>query len=83
MEIAAGLETPPNIRRTASLQVDRLNQGMKHRRVMKRRRCNRRTLVPNWLRPRTTRRLSANGSSARLPDRDNKRDRDFDRVGDG
>ena len=35
MEIAAGLDTPPEHQRDRlALQVDRLNQGMKHRRVM-------------------------------------------------
>ena len=35
MEIAAGLDTPPAHQRDRlALQVDRLNQGMKHRRVM-------------------------------------------------
>jgi len=35
MEIAAGLDTPPEFQQDRlALQVDRLNQGMKHRRVM-------------------------------------------------
>jgi hypothetical protein len=35
MEIAAGLDTPANFQQDRlALQVDRLNQGMKHRRVM-------------------------------------------------
>ena len=35
MEIAAGLETPTEYQQDRlALQVDRLNQGMKHRRVM-------------------------------------------------
>ena len=68
MEVAAGLETPDRTLQPdrLALQVYRLNQGMKHRRVMEEAPMQLRTLVPNRTRPRAVTAPYAKGSFAHV-----------------